>query len=60
VSKCAKDAENVFAPLVIVSIGARKRTLAGERVHQNGLIDATSVFIRKYLFKKIKNINKLF
>jgi hypothetical protein len=53
VSKCAKDAENVFAPLVIVSIGARKRTLAGKTVHQNGSIDATSVFISKYLFKKI-------
>ncbi len=40
-SKCTKDAENVFALLVMVSIGALKRTLAGKTVHQNGLIDTS-------------------
>ncbi len=30
-----RDAENVYAPLVMVSIGARKRTLAGQTVYKN-------------------------
>jgi hypothetical protein len=30
-----KDAENVYAPLVMVFIGARKRTLAGQTVYKN-------------------------
>jgi hypothetical protein len=39
-SKCTKDAENVvYALLVMVSIGAPKRTLAGKRLHHNELID---------------------
>jgi hypothetical protein len=41
VSKYTKDAENVFALLVMVSIGALKRTLAGKTFHQNGLIDTS-------------------
>ncbi len=40
-SKCAKYAENVFALLVMVSIGALKRTLAGKTVYQNGSIDTS-------------------
>jgi hypothetical protein len=40
-SKCAKDAENISAPLVIVFIRARKRTLAVQAVHQNGSIDTS-------------------
>jgi hypothetical protein len=35
-----KDAENV-APLVIVSIGARKKTLAGQTVYKNRAINAS-------------------
>jgi len=35
-SKCAKDAENVYAPNVMVSIGGREMTLAGKTVYQNG------------------------
>ncbi len=38
-SKCAKDADNVYAPLVMVSIGGRKRTLASKTVYQNVSID---------------------
>jgi hypothetical protein len=41
ISKCTKDAENVYAPLVNVSIGARKRTLTGKTVFQNGSIDTS-------------------
>jgi hypothetical protein len=37
-SKCTKDAENVFDPLVVVSIGAGKRTLAGKTIYKNGSI----------------------
>jgi hypothetical protein len=40
-SKCNKDAENVYAPLVMVSIGAQKRTLAGKTVYQNRSIDTS-------------------
>ncbi len=40
-SKCTKDAENVYAPLVMVSIVARKRTLAGKAVYINGLLDTS-------------------
>ncbi len=38
-SKCTKDAQNVYAPLVMVSIWGRKRTLDNKRVYQNGSID---------------------
>jgi hypothetical protein len=39
-SKCTKDAENViYALLVMVSIGAPKRTLAGNRLHHNRSLD---------------------
>ncbi len=42
VSKCAKDAENVFAPLMMVSfMGALKRTLAGKTFHQTESIDTS-------------------
>jgi hypothetical protein len=40
-SKCIKNAENVYAPFVMVSIGARKRTLAGNTVYKNGSIDTS-------------------
>ncbi len=40
-SKFAKDAQNVFAALVMVSIGTQKRTLAGKTFHQNGSIDTS-------------------
>ncbi len=36
-----RDAESVFALLVMVSIGALKRTLAGKTIHQNGSIDTS-------------------
>jgi hypothetical protein len=39
-SKCTKDAENIYAPLVMVSIEARKRTLA--TFYRNGSIDTSS------------------
>jgi hypothetical protein len=38
---CAKGAENIYAPLVMLSIGARKRTLAGQTVYRNGSIDTS-------------------
>jgi hypothetical protein len=38
-SKSTKATKNVYAPLVMVSLGARKRTLADKRVHHNGSID---------------------
>jgi hypothetical protein len=38
-SKSTKAAENIYAPLEMVSFGARYRTLAGKRVHKNGSID---------------------
>ncbi len=38
---CNKDAEHVYAPLVIVSIGAGKRTLAGKTVYNYGSIDTS-------------------
>ncbi len=41
VSKCTKDAETVYARLVMVSIWGWKRTLAGKRVHHNGSIDTS-------------------
>jgi hypothetical protein len=40
-SKCTIDAENVDAPLVMVSIGARKKTLAGQTVYKNRAINAS-------------------
>jgi hypothetical protein len=40
-SKLAKDAQNVSAALVMVSIGTQKRTLAGKAFHQNGSIDTS-------------------
>ncbi len=40
-SKCTIDAENVYAPLVMVSIVARKRTLAGKTVYINGSLDTS-------------------
>jgi hypothetical protein len=41
-----KDAENVYAPLVVVSMLGRKRTLADKTVYQNGSID----ICREYIF----------
>ncbi len=38
-SKCTKHAENVYAPLVMMSTGAWKRTLAGKRAHHNESTD---------------------
>jgi hypothetical protein len=37
----SKDAENVYAPLVMVSIWGWKRTLADKTVYQNGSIDTS-------------------
>ncbi len=37
----SKDADKVYAPLMMVSIGSRKRTLACQTVFKNGLIDTT-------------------
>jgi hypothetical protein len=39
VSKSNKAAENVYFPLVMVFIGARQRTLAGNTVYPCGSID---------------------
>jgi hypothetical protein len=46
VSKCTKDAENLYAPLVMVSksIGSRKMALAGNTVYQSGSIDTHLCF----------------
>ncbi len=41
VGKCQKDAGNVSAPLVMVSIWSRKMTLADKTVYQNGSIDTS-------------------
>ena len=38
-SKCTKDAENVYATLVMASIGAQKKTLAGQTGYPYGSID---------------------
>ncbi len=38
-AKCAKDAEHVYVPLVMVSIGGRKRTLVRKTVYQSASID---------------------
>ena len=38
-SKSITVAENLYAPLVMVSLGAKYRTLAGKRGHHNGSID---------------------
>ncbi len=38
-SKSITVAENVYAPLVMVSLGAKYRTLGGKRGHHNGSID---------------------
>ncbi len=42
-TKYYKDAENVDAPLVMMSIGGRKMTLAGKTVYHNGSIDTSFV-----------------
>ncbi len=34
-------AENIYAPLVMVSIGGQKRTLTGKIAYQNGSIDTS-------------------
>ncbi len=39
--KCTKDAENVYAPLVMVSIWGWKRTLGDKTFYQNGSIDTS-------------------
>jgi hypothetical protein len=41
-SKCTKDAENVYAPLVVEK--GRKRTLADKTADQNGPIDTSICF----------------
>jgi hypothetical protein len=53
-SKSTKATKNVHAPLVMVSLGARKkRTFAGKRVHHKGSIDTNfnphSLAIGQYL-----------
>jgi hypothetical protein len=54
-TKYTKDAENVYAPLVMVSIRAWKRTLAVQTVKKwiesidTMQLRPTSVFIRQYL-----------
>jgi hypothetical protein len=35
-SKCTKDAEKIYALLVMVSIGGQKKTIAGQTVYKNG------------------------
>ncbi len=40
-SKGTKDAENIYAPLVMVSIGGQNRTLTGKIAYQNGSIDTS-------------------
>jgi hypothetical protein len=40
-SKCAKDAENFYSPLVMVAIWGQKMTLPNKTVYQNGSIDAS-------------------
>jgi hypothetical protein len=40
-SKCAKDAENFYAPLVMVAIWGQKMKHAIKTVDQNGSIDAS-------------------
>jgi hypothetical protein len=40
-SKCTKGAENVCAPLVMVSIKVREMTLTDKTVYQNGSIDSS-------------------
>jgi hypothetical protein len=37
----SKDAENFYAPLVMVAIWGQKMTLANKTVYQNGSIDAS-------------------
>jgi hypothetical protein len=41
VSKCTKDAENVYAPLVMVSIWGPEKDIS-RQVYQNGSIDPVS------------------
>jgi hypothetical protein len=53
-AKRTKDAENVYVSLVMVSLGAWKKTLAGHTVYKSGsiLIPVSahlSVFLRQYL-----------
>jgi hypothetical protein len=55
-SICSKDAENVYAPLVMVSIWGRKRTLSDNTVYQNGSIDTSfdsSLFSLHHTFKLV-------
>jgi hypothetical protein len=40
-SKCTKDAEIVYAPLGMVSMWGRERTLADKTVYQNGSNDTS-------------------
>jgi hypothetical protein len=40
-SKCTKDAENFYAPLVMVAIWGQKMKHANKTVYQNGSIDAS-------------------
>ena len=40
-SKSTKDAVNVYVPLVMVSLGAQERTLAGNTVYPYGSINTT-------------------
>ncbi len=55
-SKCTKDSENIYAPFVMVYIGSRKRTLAGQTVYKNGSIDTIydpHLFSLDSTFKKV-------
>jgi hypothetical protein len=58
-SKCTKDAENVYAPLAIVSTGSRKSILAGKIVYKNGSVDTnleTPPFSLDSTFKALKSL----
>jgi hypothetical protein len=50
-----KDAENVYAPLVMVPIGGRKRTLGVKRVHQ---MDRLTQILPALCFQKTLPLNK--
>jgi hypothetical protein len=56
-SKCTKDADKVYAPLGMVSIGARKRTLPSQTVYKNRSID-TSFGPPMFSLDRILNIDK--
>jgi hypothetical protein len=59
VSKCTEDTENTYAPLVMVLIGAQKRTLASHTVYKNGSTETSfdkTMFSLDSTLKEGKNI----